>query len=103
MKKFKEAIKVAADYDIKMAIENHIDFTGAEILQLLEEVGSPYLGLNFDTGNFARLLDDPVKAMEKLAPFTLATHIKDLKGQSVRRGGRLVFLFDRSRRRWIHR
>jgi sugar phosphate isomerase/epimerase len=37
------------------------------------------LGLNFDTGNFARLLDDPIKAMEKLAPYTLATHIKDLK------------------------
>jgi len=76
---FREAIKVAADCDVKMAIENHIDFTGDEILQLLEEVDSPYLGLNFDTGNFARLLDDPIKAMEKLAPFTLATHIKDLK------------------------
>lgn len=76
---FKKALKVAEEHDIKMAIENHIDFTGAEILQLLEEVDSPYFGLNFDTGNFARLLDDPVKAMEKLAPHTLATHIKDLK------------------------
>jgi len=76
---FKEAVKATADYDIKLAIENHIDFTGAEILQLLETVDSPFLGLNFDTGNFARLLDDPVKAMEKLAPHTLATHIKDLK------------------------
>jgi len=76
---FKAAVQVAADYDIKLAIENHIDFTGQEILQLLEEVDSPYLGLNFDTGNFARLLDDPVRAMEKLAPHTLATHIKDLK------------------------
>ena len=76
---FREAIKVAEDSDIKMAIENHIDFTGQEILQILEEVNSPYLGLNFDTGNFARLLDDPIKAMEKLAPHTLATHIKDLK------------------------
>jgi sugar phosphate isomerase/epimerase len=76
---FKEAVKVARDHHVKMAIENHIDFTGAEILQLLEEVDSPYLGLNFDTGNFARLLDDPVKAMEKLARYTLATHIKDLK------------------------
>ncbi|MDG2385243.1 MAG: sugar phosphate isomerase/epimerase [Pirellulaceae bacterium] len=76
---FKAAIPIAQDHDVKMAIENHIDFTGDEILQLLEEVGSPYLGLNFDTGNFARLLDDPVKAMDKLAPHTLATHIKDLK------------------------
>jgi len=79
VKMLAEAVKVAQDYDIKLAIENHIDFNAAEILQLLEAVGSPYLGLNFDTGNFARLLDDPVKGMEKLAKYTLATHIKDLK------------------------
>jgi sugar phosphate isomerase/epimerase len=79
---FKKAIKVAEDYDIKMAVENHIDFTADEILQLLDNVDSPYLGLNFDTGNFLRLLDDPVKGMEKLAQYTYATHIKDLKVQS---------------------
>ncbi|NJN96527.1 MAG: sugar phosphate isomerase/epimerase [Anaerolineales bacterium] len=78
---FKEAVKVAADYDIKMAVENHIDFTSDEILQLLESVDSPYLGLNFDTGNFLRLLDDPIKGMQKLAKYTYATHIKDLKVQ----------------------
>lgn len=75
---FKEAIKVAKDYDIKMAVENHIDFTADEIMQLLEGVGSEYLGLNFDTGNFLRLLDDPIKGMEKLAPYVYATHVKDL-------------------------
>ena len=78
---FTEAVKIAADYDIKMAIENHIDFTADEILQLLERVDSPYLGLNFDTGNFMRLLDDPIKGMEKLAKHTLATHCKDLRVQ----------------------
>ena len=78
-KRFKEAAKVASDYGIKMAVENHIDFTSDEIPQLLEAVDSPYLGLNFDTGNFLRLLDDPIKGMEKLATHTLATHIKDLK------------------------
>jgi sugar phosphate isomerase/epimerase len=78
---FKSAVKVAADYDIKMAVENHIDFTADEMLQLLENVNSPYLGLNFDTGNFLRLLDDPVKGMQKLAKYTYATHIKDLKVQ----------------------
>lgn len=77
-KLFKEAVKVARDNDIKMAVENHIDFTADEMLQLLEEVDSEYLGINFDTGNFLRLLDDPVKGMEKLAPYVLATHVKDL-------------------------
>ena len=75
---FKEAVKVAKDNGVKMAVENHIDFTADEILQLLEEVGSDNLGLNFDTGNFLRLLDDPIRGMEKLAPYVYATHVKDL-------------------------
>jgi 3-oxoisoapionate decarboxylase len=78
VKMFKKAVKVAKDHGIKMAVENHIDFTADEILQLLEGVDSEYFGLNFDTGNFLRLLDNPVKGMEKLAPFVLATHVKDL-------------------------
>lgn len=77
-KMFKEAVKVAKDNDVKLAVENHIDFTSDEILQLLQEVSSEYLGLNFDTGNFLRLLDDPVKGMEKLAKYVYATHVKDL-------------------------
>ena len=77
-KMFKEAIKVAEDSGVKMAVENHIDFTSDEILQLLEMVGSKNFGLNFDTGNFLRLLDDPIAGMEKLAPYVLATHVKDL-------------------------
>jgi sugar phosphate isomerase/epimerase len=75
---FREAAKTAEQYGIRMAVENHIDFTSDEILQLLGDVDSEYFGLNFDTGNFLRLLDDPIKGMEKLAPYVLATHVKDL-------------------------
>jgi 3-oxoisoapionate decarboxylase len=78
IKMFRKAVKVAKDNGVKMAVENHIDFTADEILQLLEGVDSEYLGLNFDTGNFLRLLDDPVTGMEKLAPYVYATHVKDL-------------------------
>ena len=83
---FKKAVKVAESNGVKLAIENHIDYNSDEILWLLREVDSPYLGVNFDSGNFLRVLDDPVKAMEKLAPYVLATHIKDMlpvKGVSV--------------------
>lgn len=78
---FRKAVPVAEHYGIKMALENHIDFTSDEILEILSAVDSPYLGLNFDTGNFLRLLDDPVKGMQKLARHVYATHIKDLKVQ----------------------
>lgn len=76
---FKEAVKVAEANGVKLAVENHIDYTADECLQILERVDSPYLGLNLDTGNFLRLLDDPVTGAQKLAKYVYATHIKDLK------------------------
>ncbi len=78
---FRKAVPVAEAYGIRMAVENHIDFNGQEMLSLLRSVDSPFLGINFDTGNFVRLLDDPVQAMDALAPYTYATHFKDLKVQ----------------------
>jgi sugar phosphate isomerase/epimerase len=78
---FREAIQVAEGYGVRMAVENHIDFTADEMLSLLTDVNSPWLGINFDTGNFLRLLDDPIKGMAKLVPYVYATHIKDLKVQ----------------------
>ncbi|MCM8527008.1 MAG: sugar phosphate isomerase/epimerase [Lentisphaeraceae bacterium] len=83
---FREAQKVADDYGIKLAVENHIDYNSDEIVRLLDDVNNDNFGVNFDSGNFLRVLDDPVKAMEKLAPRVWATHIKDLlpvRGVSV--------------------
>lgn len=82
----KQAVSEAASQGISLAIENHIDYNSDEILWLIKEVGHPNFGINFDSGNFLRVLDDPVKAMEKLAPYVMATHIKDMlpvKGVAV--------------------
>ncbi len=76
---FQKAVKTAAAADVKLADENHIDFSSDEMLSLIKAVDSPYFGINFDTGNFMRVLDDPIKGMQKLAKYTYATHIKDLK------------------------
>ena len=46
---------------------------------MIDEVGSPYFGMTFDVVNFTRLLDEPVKPLEKLGKNVYATHIKDLK------------------------
>ena len=56
---YKEAVKIAEEHGVKIAAENHIDFTADEMLEIIESVGSPNFGINFDTGNFLRLLDDP--------------------------------------------
>jgi sugar phosphate isomerase/epimerase len=80
---YREAVLVAERHGMRLAAENHGDYTAAEMLWLIEAVDSPSFGVTFDTGNFVRLLDDPVRAMENLAPYTFATHMKDL---AVRKG-----------------
>jgi hypothetical protein len=42
---FGEAVKEAEEYGIRMAVENHIDFTADEMLRLLTQVNSPWLGI----------------------------------------------------------
>jgi 3-oxoisoapionate decarboxylase len=76
---YRRAVKVAAEYDIKIAVENHLDYNSAELLEILESVNSSYLGINFDSGNFLRLHEDPAVAMQKLASSVFATHLKDLR------------------------
>jgi sugar phosphate isomerase/epimerase len=84
---FREAADIAAKHGIRLAVENHIDYNSDEILRLIEEVDSEYFGINLDTANFLRVLDDPVEATRKLAKHVYATHVKDIlpvKGVSAR-------------------
>ena len=74
----RESVKRAEESGVRLAIENHIDFTADEILEIIDNVGSDFLGVNFDTGNTLRVFEDPVIAAEKLAKVTLATHVKDI-------------------------
>ena len=74
----KQAVKAAEDQGVKLAMENHMDFTAPEIKSIIEQIGSPNFGVTFDSGNFFRMLQDPVEAMEILGPYVFATHLKDL-------------------------
>ena len=79
IKMFGKAVKKAEEFGIKMAVENHFDLSSAEWLHIIETVGSPYLGLCFDSGNFWRQLEDPVKVMRKMVKYVFSTHLKDVK------------------------
>jgi sugar phosphate isomerase/epimerase len=68
---------VAEAGGVYLAIENHADYRGYELAGVLREVGSPNVGARLDTGNAYCAIEEPVAAAQALAPFTLATHIKD--------------------------
>ena len=71
----------AAKHDVVMAIENHIDLLADEMVELIETVGSPWLGVCFDTANNLRMLEDPLVVARKLVPYARATHVKDVTAQ----------------------
>jgi sugar phosphate isomerase/epimerase len=78
VKMLTESVQIAEDCGVVLAIENHIDYTSAEIEEILQRVGSDWLKVNFDTGNTLRMMEDPVAAARRLGPYTVATHTKDV-------------------------
>ncbi|MBM3476855.1 MAG: sugar phosphate isomerase/epimerase [Armatimonadetes bacterium] len=75
----REVVPVAEQLGVRIAIENHLDLTTDELLDLLRAVGSDYLGVCLDTGNGLGLLEDPVAVAEALAPYTFTTHLKEFR------------------------
>ena len=72
---FKKAVKVAVNYEIKMAIENYIDFTADEILQKSKMLNRITLGLNLTMAiSFAYLM---IRSLiwKKFVRYTFATNV----------------------------
>lgn len=73
----KALMPMAKDYGVAVCMENHIDLTTDELVQLMETVDSEFVGIQLDTANALGLFEDPIYAAEKLAPFAKTTHFKD--------------------------
>ena len=63
---------------LRLALETHADLTAGEMLAFLDRLDPEVAGVTLDTGNLAMRLDDPLAAARRLAPFVVATHIKDM-------------------------
>jgi hypothetical protein len=72
------AIKIVEKVRIPMGLENHKDWAAEEMVPLLKQYSSEYLGTCIDWGNNMSLCDDPVELIEALAPWSLNSHIKDM-------------------------
>ncbi|MBL8900792.1 MAG: sugar phosphate isomerase/epimerase [Planctomycetes bacterium] len=71
----RRAAEVAARCGVVLALENHgwLTESSREVLALVRAVGSPALGVNLDTGNFARSGYAEIAA---LAPHAVAVQVK---------------------------
>ncbi len=63
--------------NIKLAIENHGDVTSDELVDLVESVDHPNVGICLDIGNSICVFEDAFRAVKRMLPYTFTTHIKD--------------------------
>jgi sugar phosphate isomerase/epimerase len=74
----KELCSVAKDYGITLAIENHADFTPAELKKLIEATDEPNLEAVLDFGNSVRVGEDLIQSVRSLASMASVIHLRDL-------------------------
>lgn len=78
IKTLKAVRSQAVDAGVKIAVENHAgDMQAWELVQLIEEAGSDFVGATMDSGNATWTIEDPIASLEILAPYAASTGIRD--------------------------
>ena len=78
-RRLKEFCEDAKLEGLTVALENHTEYSADQMLRIVDEVGLDNFKITLDTGNCMYIGEDPIETVEKLAPFTAYTHVKDMK------------------------
>jgi sugar phosphate isomerase/epimerase len=81
---------LAEEAGVSIAIENHQDLTSEEQVSLCQELDSPAIGINLDAINPLAVVEDPLVAAARVAPYLKNVHLKDYYIFSTPQGYRLV-------------
>ncbi len=66
------------DAGVKVAIENHAgDFRAERLRRVIEEAGKDWTGVTFDSGNPCWTMEDPLTALDYVAPYVVTAHLRD--------------------------
>ncbi len=88
-----DGLSRAAEYaqraEITLCLENHGKFAGRadQVRNILDQVGSPFLKLTFDTANFLLVGDNPLQAADLLKQDVGHVHAKDFAKASKMESG----------------
>ena len=69
----------AQNAGVKIAVENHTDAFSEEVLWVLDQVDHPAIGACVDTVNALHVTENPIAAIENLAPRAFTNHFRDGK------------------------
>ena len=65
-------------HNVKLAVENHKDWTASELASAMKMISSEHIGVTLDFGNSIALMEQPMDVVNKLVPYVLSTHVKDM-------------------------
>lgn len=68
---------VAERAGIPLLLENHEDFTGPEMAEILRRVGHPFIAALYDYGNSMVFMEEPLTTLEHMRPWIRSAHMKD--------------------------
>ena len=74
-----QATEFALQHNVILALENHVDLYADEMVDLVQTIDSNHFGICLVTANNLRMLEDPWEAIQKMATYAKATHIKDIQ------------------------
>ena len=77
--KLKHAAPLAQEAGVKIAVENHTDAFSEEVVWVLEQVDHPWIGACIDTVNALHVTEEPISAVENLAPRAVTNHFRDAR------------------------
>ena len=78
-----QASEHASAAGVRLLLENHSDFTVDEYEQIVRDVGRDRMGVFLDLINPIVTFDDPMRAIERLAPLASSGHIRDFALRSI--------------------
>jgi sugar phosphate isomerase/epimerase len=68
---------------VRLLLENHSDFTVDEYERIVSDVGRDRMGVFLDLINPLVTFDDPMCAIERLAPLASSGHVRDFELRSI--------------------
>ena len=77
------ASEKASAANVRLLLENHSDFTVDEYERIVHDVGRGRMGVFLDLINPIVTFDDPLRAIERLAPLASSGHVRDFELRSI--------------------
>ena len=75
----KYVARVAAEHDLQFTLEQHEDLKSHELVHIITEVDSDRIGLLFDFGNMINAYEEPLPALQTMAPYIKQVHLKGIR------------------------